>query len=208
MYISGKETNSISQGCVSQRAGRDAVINMDIKQLFEDDDAVSPVIGVILMVAITVILAAVIASFVLGLGNQTNTGAPTTTIGFNYEQVYENDNTVNLGTLKVSHDGGDSIKMQEIYVRGSGINDTKDDYNPGGSGDSNILDVKEIANTGPVQQRTAGQWNGTTSGDDSKVVSGDVTKVPVDSDYEISVVYQSQEGDTSSTLNEHTGPDA
>jgi flagellin-like protein len=34
-----------------------------------DDSAVSPVIGVILMVAITVILAAVIGTFVLGLGD-------------------------------------------------------------------------------------------------------------------------------------------
>ena len=33
------------------------------------DDAVSPVVGVILMVAVTVILAAVIGSFVLDLGN-------------------------------------------------------------------------------------------------------------------------------------------
>ena len=38
---------------------------MDMKKLFADDSAVSPVIGVILMVAITVILAAVIGSFVL-----------------------------------------------------------------------------------------------------------------------------------------------
>ena len=41
---------------------------MDLKQLFTDDDAVSPVIGVILMVAITVILAAVIGAFVLDIG--------------------------------------------------------------------------------------------------------------------------------------------
>ncbi|MDW7777258.1 MAG: type IV pilin N-terminal domain-containing protein [Methanosarcinales archaeon] len=34
-----------------------------------DEDAVSPVIGVILMVAITVILAAVIAAFVFGMGS-------------------------------------------------------------------------------------------------------------------------------------------
>jgi flagellin-like protein len=37
-----------------------------------DDSAVSPVIGVILMVAITVILAAVIGTFVLGVGNAQN----------------------------------------------------------------------------------------------------------------------------------------
>ncbi|QLK25105.1 type IV pilin N-terminal domain-containing protein [Natrinema zhouii] len=47
---------------------------MDAKQLrlkligSEDERAVSPVIGVILMVAITVILAAVIAAFVLDMG--------------------------------------------------------------------------------------------------------------------------------------------
>ena len=42
---------------------------MQLKDIFGDDDAVSPVIGVILMVAIIVILAAVIGTFVLGLGD-------------------------------------------------------------------------------------------------------------------------------------------
>ncbi|MEF8976197.1 MAG: type IV pilin N-terminal domain-containing protein, partial [Halapricum sp.] len=49
---------------------------MQIRELFTDDDAVSPVIGVILMVAITVILAAVIATFVLGLGESVSNTAP------------------------------------------------------------------------------------------------------------------------------------
>ncbi|MFP3947034.1 MAG: archaellin/type IV pilin N-terminal domain-containing protein, partial [Archaeoglobaceae archaeon] len=40
------------------------------RKRFADEKAVSPVIGVILMVAITVILAAVIASFVFGLGSE------------------------------------------------------------------------------------------------------------------------------------------
>mgnify|MGYP002277705049 CR=1 FL=1 len=44
---------------------------MKPSNLFNNDDrGVSPVIGVILMVAITVILAAVIGTFVLGLGDQ------------------------------------------------------------------------------------------------------------------------------------------
>ena len=38
------------------------------KNLRDDDDAVSPVVGVILMVAITVIMAAVIGAFVYGYG--------------------------------------------------------------------------------------------------------------------------------------------
>ncbi|WP_135823070.1 type IV pilin [Halostella litorea] len=48
---------------------------MNIKTMFkaDDDRAVSPVIGVILMVAITVILAAVIGAFVLDLGQGQDT---------------------------------------------------------------------------------------------------------------------------------------
>lgn len=41
-----------------------------MKNYKKTEDAVSPVIGVILMVAITVILAAVIASFVFGMAGQ------------------------------------------------------------------------------------------------------------------------------------------
>lgn len=41
--------------------------------MMKNDEAVSPVIGVILMVAITVILAAVIAAFVFGLAGSTGT---------------------------------------------------------------------------------------------------------------------------------------
>jgi len=40
----------------------------------ENDEAVSPVIGVILMVAITVILAAVIAAFVIGIAEPSRAG--------------------------------------------------------------------------------------------------------------------------------------
>ncbi|GGL27682.1 hypothetical protein GCM10009037_09080 [Halarchaeum grantii] len=50
---------------------------MKLSNLFNADDrGVSPVIGVILMVAITVILAAVIGTFVLGLGSQVGNNAP------------------------------------------------------------------------------------------------------------------------------------
>ncbi|MEF8886079.1 MAG: hypothetical protein V5A44_13295 [Haloarculaceae archaeon] len=55
----------------------------------------------------------------------------------------------------------------------------------------------------------AGQWDANaTSGQDSAVVSGDFVYVGVSSDYDIDIVYQSQEGDSSSTLAENSGPDA
>ena len=42
---------------------------MKANEFIKEEDAVSPVIGVILMVAITVILAAVIGAFVFGMGS-------------------------------------------------------------------------------------------------------------------------------------------
>jgi flagellin-like protein len=83
---------------------------MRLKQLFADDDAVSPVIGVILMVAITVILAAVIASFVLGLGDQNNP-APTTSFDFDYDNT--NDE------VTITHQDGDELSTSDTYIRGS-----------------------------------------------------------------------------------------
>jgi len=79
------------------------------KELYNSDDdrGVSPVIGVILMVAITVILAAVIGAFVLGLGDQVSNNAPQASIGFSF-------NGTNDVTL--THDGGDDITANDIEV--------------------------------------------------------------------------------------------
>jgi len=59
----------------------------------ENEEAVSPVIGVILMVAITVILAAVIAAFVFGM-----TGGVETTKTVNVQSRLDGENiTVTIG---------------------------------------------------------------------------------------------------------------
>lgn len=87
---------------------------MNLKQLFNDDNAVSPVIGVILMVAITVILAAVIATFVLGLGEQVSSTAPQASFGFDYEEISGSNDE-----LTVTHNSGATIDAGELYIRGS-----------------------------------------------------------------------------------------
>jgi flagellin-like protein len=78
---------------------------MDIKNIFTDEDAVSPVIGVILMVAITVILAAVIGTFVLGLGDQVQNNAPQATFSFDYSGS-------STTTVTATHDGGDTFNSE------------------------------------------------------------------------------------------------
>jgi flagellin-like protein len=74
----------------------------------QDDDAVSPVIGVILMVAITVILAAVIGTFVLGLGEQVEQNARA---GINADV----DNTEDTVTMSVTTlDNSDYVVVRGI----------------------------------------------------------------------------------------------
>ena len=80
---------------------------MNIKELFNDDSAVSPVIGVILMVAITVILAAVIGTFVLGLGSNVES-VPSAQFSFDYNSAGDE--------VTVTHDGGDSIAPAALSV--------------------------------------------------------------------------------------------
>jgi flagellin-like protein len=93
---------------------------MEFTNLLGDDDAVSPVIGVILMVAITVILAAVIGTFVLGLGDQVSNTSPSASFTFDYT----NSSGANGDTLTVTHDGGDKIDAATLNasVQGAGVN--------------------------------------------------------------------------------------
>ena len=69
-----------------------------------NEDAVSPVIGVILMVAITIIIATVIAAFVFGFSADRSNGRPTTAI--KVENVPE---TAGIIDLRIQHSGGDRL---------------------------------------------------------------------------------------------------
>lgn len=71
------------------------------------DRAVSPVISVILLVAITAILAAVIGTFVLGLAEETGSSTP---------QVTFDAETDDSGAVKIYHVTGDTLTPQSMYL--------------------------------------------------------------------------------------------
>ena len=76
----------------------------------KDEKGVSPVIGVILMVAITVILAAVIASFVFGLGSKGPKSAPQASLA-----VVEAKNG-STDYVLIEHQGGEAIAWDDLKV--------------------------------------------------------------------------------------------
>jgi flagellin-like protein len=165
---------------------------MNFKQLFSDNDAVSPVIGVILMVAITVILAAVIGTFVLGLGDQVSNTSPSASFTFDFEGDTSNDNCggtdgplqagangdASVGTLTITHDGGDSIPEDRLSI------------SDGGS-----TSIEGFATCDGV-------------GDGNDVTAGSSVAPDVDNDDTIRVTWASANGGDTATLGKWTGPEA
>jgi FlaG/FlaF family flagellin (archaellin) len=77
------------------------------------------------MVAITVILAAVIATFVLGLGDQISDTAPQANFDFDY----------NSSDLEITHTGGASIAVDRLNVTTNGSEANNPDWNKDGGYD-------------------------------------------------------------------------
>ena len=94
---------------------------MELGTLLADDDAVSPVIGGGLMVGITVALAAVVATFVLGV----NTTTEVPDVEFRYDA--EDGSTDGWGDgadgaerFEIHHDGGEPVETDRVTVQYAG----------------------------------------------------------------------------------------
>jgi len=160
---------------------------MDFKNLLDDEKAVSPVIGVILMVAITVILAAVIGTFVLGLGDQVQETTPNANFAFDYTADDNGD------TLDITHETGDELEAPNVDVVVSGSADSDGTY-PWGSSGTNSLGGNEPVSAGAS----------VTLDSDSLTTGGDADL----SEATVRVTWTSESGGSSSTLAKWSGPDA
>ncbi|RDZ52397.1 type IV pilin [Haloferax sp. Atlit-6N] len=141
---------------------------MQLKHLFTEDRAVSPVIGVILMVAITVILAAVIGTFVLGLGDQVSETSPQASFAFDYD-----------GTeLTITHESGEQINGDLVTITGD-------------------------VNVSSPNNKWSDLGSGTISAGESVVIQSSSDDA-FTQDETVRVVWTSESGSTSSTLQKWT----
>lgn len=96
-----------------------------------DQRGVSPVIGVILMVAVTVTLAAVVSTLVLGLNNDVEAN-PQASFGFDYSNT----------TLEITHEGGSTLDISRVDVLiGGESNSWNDTDGKISGGDSNTFNA-------------------------------------------------------------------
>ena len=151
---------------------------MQFKQLIADDDAVSPVIGVILMVAITVILAAVIGTFVLGLGENIEDTSPNAQ--FNTE--FDENNAGNCDPT----DGSSGSHVTFTHQSGPEIDAARLSFSSDGD-DKN--------------------WQADCGGS-TEVNAGESVDVTANSDKTIRLVWTAEGGEQSDTLTTWEGPDA
>jgi FlaG/FlaF family flagellin (archaellin) len=142
------------------------------------EDAVSPVIGVILMVAIVAVLAGVIGGVLLGLDDSLGTTAPRASFTFDYDPGGTTGTDIatggTSGTLTIVHTGGDDVPAAGIEVVAE----------PGSTADSDDLG-----------------WSGSVS-------AGDSVRVVVDADATVRLTYVAADGSQSATLATWRGPDA
>ena len=159
-----------------------------------DERGVSPVIGVILMVAITVILAAVIASFVLGFGNSVSTNANAgTNVDFDAEPA--------AGSASVTWISGGNADHVNVSVTANGY--------------EKYVDLQQVSDKLVITEND----NATdTAADGSTIIapdeitfapvsdSGDSTALgnPSDTDTKVSIVVTAVKGETRTVVNEKT----
>lgn len=82
---------------------------MNPRTVFTDDNAVSPVIGVVLMVAITVTLVGLIGPVVLDVSSEMSSSPPRASFEFTYTST---------PAVTITHVGGDAIEGQYLDVTG------------------------------------------------------------------------------------------
>ncbi|WP_276251059.1 type IV pilin N-terminal domain-containing protein [Haloarcula rara] len=116
------------------------------KQIFEDDAGVSPVVGVILMVAITVILAAVAGSFVLGLDDSTGNVAPQVSI------------ECNAADDVITHEGGDNVEGDQLDVLNAGSSSKSIDSGTYTAGDE-LVNGSTVSGTPAIDGDEEIRWN-------------------------------------------------
>lgn len=148
----GLFANAIANGPVVPGGVNQDDQHMTLNQLLTDERGVSPVVGVALLIAMTVILAAVIGAVVLGIGVGP-ADSPQATLSF---ETAGDDGDIDV---TLAHNGGETLNADEINVSVDGDGDPVDISDDLSSGDREK--IVENADSG---DRVTIVWNDSSSG--------------------------------------------
>jgi flagellin-like protein len=154
---------------------------MDLWGLCTEDDAISPVVGVVVMIAVVVMLAAVVATFLTDFGNR---GERAPQVNFEYEYDGEENLTIRVAggdTFNSDRVSVDAFNSSLVLMDGSGL----------GEHTGSTWTEADDSISGPVT---------VTSGD--QVTLDDIR----DPTFELDIVWVSSDSDRSAIIGSATGP--
>jgi len=149
------------------------------------DRAVSPVVGVVLLVGVTVILGLTIGPFVLGTVGDLATGTPSADVSFYYDEEVDDDRVDDFGTQVAAGDGLMVVKLESSE-----------------SFDPSAIEVRGVTSGGNLQTDTGADVY--ASGD--RFRQGETVSVVVTRGETVRLVWTGQNGDDPGVLTELTVP--
>jgi len=163
-----------------------------LKAVFDDNRGVSPVIGVILMVAITVILAAVIGTFVLNLGGDLQ-ATPQAQLSIDDSS---DDFAVNDGddedAFTISQNGGDELTLGDLRIVLSDQDGSKDATFESGTwtiSENSTDTVRVEKNDGSVSDTTTLSVGEELTITQTSEDSGNPGSIVAEGEYEVSIIH-------------------
>lgn len=156
---------------------------MQLTALFERDDAVSPVVGFVLVVGGAVMLGLIVVTFIMGLDDTVSQDGPAVEFSFEYnpdatgQDSFGTNNSTFDGLLLITHEEGAVIEAERLAVVGASSQPVRGEFSePGtpyapadtiGSGTQLSVYVRETDQVTVVwrppdesETVTVGRWNG------------------------------------------------
>lgn len=132
----------------------------------KSEDAISPVVGVMLMIVVTVILVAVVSAFGTGLVGDDTTKTPIVRIQFDGVVVGAStgysDGKGTLKSVDFTHKGGDALSLDNIEFSMKGESQSITNYFPGDWGTVEVSGGSSVAEAGDIISIKIKEnvWNG------------------------------------------------
>ncbi|SEL36328.1 type IV pilin [Haloferax larsenii] len=153
---------------------------MNVSQLFTDDDAVSSVLGVLILVVISLTLALTIGIFVFNSSEEISDEKPEA----EFEFEFEFDSDASTPMLTIRHESGEPVPADQLTVT---VDQTNVSLSPAYEFDQSFSGTVETGATAVVTKGSAGStWEGET----------------------VQVVWTAESGTETAVLGEITAPKA
>lgn len=173
---------------------------MQLKKLFTEERAASPVVGILLLVTLTVILAAIIGTFVLDVGQESTEIGPNSSFSLTGSDDYVDQGAGEAGSgepgIQVTHESGDDVENAtvQIVVDGQGL------LTDSGAINGSLAGVYDVSH--PNATSPSDPWE---SGESYTIVADDeTTPVAIENGDTVRVVWKSTDTGQSATLFEDT----